>query len=408
MMSSTERTASQRVPAWKRLGLKLKGPTAAPEPAPGGTPAVGHPSSTQHKSHSNKRKLDAPPGSEPSLDIKKPRREADDGNAEPKKKTKSVSFGDTPTKNGNPPTTNGDTTKQPSKQKQPQQPKKSKGPAKKQKPAPPLDLATALQYLQQWKTSRDSWKFNKNQQSALIKHAFDSDGIPAADIGAFYEYIRDLKGFVRTRLRETAMEIRTKDDADRASAFPAGTSDVEAKQISYEKLLNDLLRTSQGGQKRKGYNEVEYVASAEDPDIVIRRLVKRMRAEMIIDELSDGEQTDDSRTTQSSETIVTSDTNTARGSGTDKRLRLNDGTGKRRRKLRVNMDDSSSSESESESDSDTSSDSSSDESDDDEEDSVDAKSVDGYDSSSSSSSSSSEDDSDSESDSNDEESDDDE
>ncbi|UNI15790.1 hypothetical protein JDV02_002291 [Purpureocillium takamizusanense] len=406
MMSSTEATASQRVPAWKRLGLKLKGPTAAPEPAPGGTPAVGHPSITQHKSHSNKRKLDAPPGFEPSLDVKKPRTESNDGNAEPnRKKTKSVSFGDTPTKNGNPPTTTGDTT---SKQKQPHQPKKSKGPAKKQKPAPAVDLAPALQYLQQWKTSRDSWKFNKNHQSALIKHAFDSDGIPPADIGAFYEYIRDLKGFVRTRLRETAMEIRTKDAAERASAFPAGTSDVEAKQISYEKLLNDLLQTSLGGQKRKVFNETDYVASADDPDVVIRRVVKRMRAEMIIDELSDGEQTDDSRTTQSSETIATSDTNTARGSGTDKRLRLNDGTGKRRRKLRVNVDDSSSSDSDSDADSDTSSDSSSDESDEEEEESADAKSVDGYDSSSSSSSSSSEDESESDSDSNDEESDDDE
>ncbi|KAJ6440495.1 proteasome subunit alpha type 6 [Purpureocillium lavendulum] len=406
MMSSTEGTASQRVPAWKRLGLKLKGPTAAPEPAPGGTPAVGHPSSTQLKSHSNKRKLDAPPGPEPSLDIKKPRKEASDGNAEPKKKSKSVSFGDTPTKNGNLPTTAGDVSKQPVKQKQPPQPNKTKGSAKKQKHAPAVDLAPALQYLQQWKTSRDSWKFNKNHQSTLIKHAFDSDGIPAADIGAFYEYIRDLKGFVRTRLREAAMEIRAKDAAERASAFPAGTSDLEAKQISYEKLLNDLMQTSQGGQKRKGFNEVEYIASAEDPDVLIRRVVKRMRAQMIIDELSDGEQTDDSRTTQSSQTIATSDTNTARGSGTEKKLRLNDGSGKRRRKLRVNMDDSSSSESDSDSDSDTSSESSSDESDDEDEDDGDAKSVEGYDSSSSSSSSSSEGEDESESDSNDEESDD--
>ncbi|POR37625.1 Uncharacterized protein TPAR_02175 [Tolypocladium paradoxum] len=387
MMSSSEGTAAPRVPAWKRLGLKLKPPTAASEPAGGGTPAVGQRSSTQQKSHSNKRKLEAPLATESSLEIKKPRREpqAEDRNAQSKKKPKSISFGDTPTKNGITPTAVPDTSR-PAKQKT-----KSKGPAKKQKPPVPTDVKPALEYLSLWKSSRDSWKFNKNHQSTLIRHAFDADGIPAADISTFYEYIRDLKGFVRTRLQETAMEIRTKDAAERASAFPAGTKDLDAKQISYERLLTELLLTQQSGQKRKGFNEVDYIATSQDADVIMRRVVKRMRAEMVLDELSDGEQTDDSRTTQSSDTIATSDTNTATATGGDKRLRLNDGTGKRRRKLRVNIDDSSSSESESESesdnDSDTSSDSSSDESED--EDEADAKSADGYESSSSESSSSS-------------------
>ncbi|PNY28242.1 Uncharacterized protein C7orf50 [Tolypocladium capitatum] len=384
MMSSSESTAAPRVPAWKRLGLKLKPPTAASEPADGGTPAVGQRSSTQQKSHSNKRKLETPPAAESSLGIKRPRGESqtENTNAQARKKPKSVSFGDTPTKNGITPTPAGDTNK-PAKEK-----KKSKGPAKKQKPPVPADVKPALEYLSQWKSSRHSWKFNKNHQSTLTRHAFDTDGIPAADINTFYEYIRDLKGFVRTRLRETAMEISTKDAAAGASAFPAGTKDLDAKQISYESLLTKLLQTQQSGQKRKGFNEVDYIATSQDADVIIRRVVKRMRAVMILDELSDGEQTDDSRTTQSSDTIATSDTNTATASGGDKRLRLNDGTGKRRRKLRVNVD-SSSSESESgpENDSDTSSDSSSEESED--EDEADAKSADGYESSSSESSSSS-------------------
>lgn len=376
--------AAPRVPAWKRLGLKLKPPTAASEPADGGTPAVGQRGSTQQKSHSNKRKLEAPPAAESSLEFKKPRKDnqAEDRNAQAKKKPKSVSFGDTPTKNGITPTATGGASK-------PTKEKKSKGPAKKQKPPAPIDVKPALEYLSLWKSSRDSWKFNKNHQSSLIRHAFDADGIPTADISTFYEYIRDLKGFVRTRLQETAMEIRTKDAAEPASAFPAGTKDLDAKQVSYERLLTELLQTQQSGQKRKRFNEVDFIATSQDADVIIRRVVKRMRAEMVLDELSDGEQTDDSRTTQSSDTIATSDTNTAMATGSDKRLRLNDGTGKRRRKLRVNVDDSSSSESESESenDSDTSSESSSDESEDENE--ADAKSADGNESSSSESSSSS-------------------
>ncbi|KJZ78752.1 hypothetical protein HIM_02143 [Hirsutella minnesotensis 3608] len=387
MMSSAEGTGAQRMPAWKRLGLKLKQPTAS-EPANGGAPpAVGHPSRAQQSSDSTKRKFDAQPVPDSSLDIKRPRRERqpEDRNAPLKQKPKSVSFGDTPTKDGKPGRAASDSNK-PANHKPQQQVKKSKGPAKKQKPVAPTDLKPALEYLQLWKTSRDSWKFNKNHQSTLIKHVFDADGIPAADIDAFYEYIRDLKGFVRTRLRETAMEVRNKDVADGVSGFPAGTSDVEAKQVSYEKLLADLLQKRTSSQKRKDFDEANYVASSTDINVVISRVVKRMRAELILDELSDGEQTDDSRTTQSSNTVASSDTNPA--PSTDKKVRLNDGTSKRRRKLRVNVDESSSSESEPGSGSDTSSDSSSDESDESDED-ADADAANGYESSDSSSSSSS-------------------
>lgn len=377
MRSSTEgtRTGAQHMPAWKRLGLKLKQPTAS-EPANGGTPAIGHPAGAQQ---SVKRKFDAPLAAESSLDNKRSRREGlnKDRNAP---LTKSVSFGDTPTKNGKAP---GD-SKKPLQDKSRQQ-RKPKGPEKKKKPVAPTDLKPALEYLRLWKTSRDSWKFNKNHQSALIKHLFDADGIPSADIETLYNYIRDLKGFVRTRLRETAMEIRTKDVSDRSSAFPAGTLDLDAKQISYERLLTDLLHTRSPSRKRKSFDEADFVATSQDVDVIIRRVVKRMRAELVLEELADGEQTDDS--TQSSRTVATSDTKPGLTPSSDKRVRLNDGTPKRRRKLRVNVDDSSSSESDSESGSDTSSDSSSDESED--EDEADAQSAEGYESSSSESSSSS-------------------
>ncbi|PHH68877.1 hypothetical protein CDD83_5949 [Cordyceps sp. RAO-2017] len=338
MMSSTAGTDAQRVPAWKRLGLKLKQPTAASEPANGGTPAVGHPNGAQQPGHSTKRKLGTQPAPESSLDIKRCRREgpAEDRNAPfNQKKAKPVAVADTPTKNGRAPSAIGDSTA-PAKDQSRQKHKKSKGPSKKQKPAaPPTDIKPALEYLRLWKTSRDSWKFNKNHQSTLIKHAFDPADFPAADVPAFYEYIRDLKGFVRTRLREVAMEIRTKDVADRASAFPAGTADVDAKQVSYERLLNELLETRTSRQKRKGYDEADYVATSKDVDDIILRVVKRMRAELILDELSDGERTDDSRTTtKTSATVATTDTSTGVPPSGDKRVRLNDGTGKRRRKLR--------------------------------------------------------------------------
>lgn len=410
MSSASE---NSRVPAWKRLGLKLKQPGAAAGPA--ASAPVGHHS---QGGHTPKRKFDAPPGSADDSLVghgsgpKRPRRD-EDRNAGAKQH-KTVSFGDTPTKanlrQSGPSSilaASKSNTANAESLKNAQTPKKSKGPAKKPKPQPAVDLKPAIDYLRQWKVARESWKFNKNYQSQLIKHVFDDDGIPSSDIGTFYEYIRDLKGFVRTRLRESAMEVKAHDQAIGAKGFPEGTKDVNAKQSTYESMLADFFGPPPASNKRKLFDEADYRATSSDADVIIRRVIKRFRAELILDDLSDSGETDTSTTTtttaSSSDTITGSENTITNGD--DKRLKLNAASGKRRRKLRTNVDDSSSSESESDSDSDASSDSSSsDESDDDDDDADPAATNNGYGSdSSSSSSSSSGEDSDSESDSDDEE-----
>ncbi|KAF4595138.1 proteasome subunit alpha type 6 [Ophiocordyceps camponoti-floridani] len=362
-MSSSKSTGAQRIPAWKRLGLKLKQPIAATND---GIPAVGHHPGGAQSTRPTKRRLNA----EASLDIKRSRREAKSEIRNAPLTQESKSHVDTPTRNV--------ASSKPAK---PKGLKKTDLADNRQE----ADLAPALEYLRSWKQSHASWKFNKNHQSTLIKHALDPDGIPAADVDTFYAYIRDLKGFVRIRLREAAMEVRTQ---DRSSTFPTGTADLAAKQVSYEKLLKDLLQTRTSSQKRKEFDEAEFVANSQDFDAVIRRVVKRMRAEMIIEELSDGERTDDSRTTQSSSaTVASSDSNIRQNASGAKQTKM-DGGIRRRRKLRTNVQDSSSSESEDDDDSDSSS-SSSDSSSDDSDDEAEAEPADGYESSSSSSSSSS-------------------
>lgn len=254
--------------------------------------------------------------------------------ATPRQK-KSVSFGETTTQNATP-----------------KQPKKPKGPAKKPKPAPTADTKKAVEYLRLWKASREAWKFNKNHQSTLIKAVFET-GIPPADIPTFYDYIKDIKGFVRTRLRETAMEIRVKDRSEGAALFPAETPDRDAKQATYETILSEWLQAQhlEGGQKRT-FNEAEFVTTAQDADVIVRRAIKRMRAETIIETLSDGSETDVSMTGTA--------TSEAKAKAKDQSATTNGVPGKRRRKLRVNQDESdSSSSSESESDSDSDSDTSS-------------------------------------------------
>lgn len=315
---------------------------------------------------------------------------------------KKVSFDDsqTPTKKGK--TVHSKPVATPNKAAQQQTPQSSKKttststtkttPAKpaKEKAPSPADIKSALEYLRQWKTARESWKFNKNHQTTLIKYAFEPDTIPASDIAIFYEYIQDLKGFVRVRLRETAMEIKMRDDSDGYAAFPEDAMDLDEKQETYESILADILRRRQQNGKRKYFAESQFIAESQDGSVIVRRLVKRMRAEMVLDELSDGESTDSTTTssvsTASSKTVTASDNN-ANTANANMKAKLNDVSGKRRRKLRVNMDDSSSSESESESDSESDSSSSSEESDSDEDEEM--RPGNGYDTSSSSSSSSS-------------------
>ncbi|CAH0014353.1 unnamed protein product [Clonostachys rhizophaga] len=376
-MSAAE---TQKVPAWKRLGLKLKQPAAAGTESPNGLSsigAVGHPSSSLAQP-SPKRKL-APPASHlnPIHGNKRPRR---DESPKPKK----VTFDDTPTKTVVP--GNSDIRKTPAKKEA--KPKK-KSPAKQAQPA--HDLKPALEYLRLWKTSRESWKFNKNHQSSLIKHIFDGpDSIPSSDVEAFYEYIKDLKGYVRTRLRETAMEVKTRDESDGYASFPEGTTDEDEKQAAYDSILAGILRRRNAG-KRKFFSESQYVSESEDGEVIVCRLVKRMRAELVLDALSDSEESTTTDTSTSSKTVTAGDNSNTVTTNEDKQITINGAATRRRRKLRVNVDDTSS-ESESESDSESSSSSSSEDSDSDEEERPDEDET-----SSSSSSSSSEGDSDSES-----------
>lgn len=350
MFSSKGNAPAQQVPSWKKSGLKHQQSAASESATATGSPTVGHRSST-HEGTPSKRKLDAhaPPQSNSSHVAKRPRRDETTGDRnEQIKKRKSVTFADATPKNDKTKNTKPDPTDTPQ--------KKSKGPAKKQKAPAPTDLKPALEYLRLWKTARASWKFNKNHQSTIIKHVFDADGIPTADIDAFYEYIRDLKGLVRMRLRESALEIRTKDRSQGSAAFPEKTADLDATQERYETILTKFLQSQQVGSKRKLFEEAEYLSDSDSEDeIIIRRLVKRMRAELVIEELSDGADTEMSTTSSSSSrTIAASDNATPNA---DKRMKLNDGTGKRRRKLRTNQEDSDSSSSDSSSDSESDSDS---------------------------------------------------
>ncbi|KAL2178171.1 uncharacterized protein P884DRAFT_223003 [Thermothelomyces heterothallicus CBS 202.75] len=325
---------SAHVPAWKRLGLKLKGPVSGEATtsstgfdAPRASPAAQAPNAGQTRVNGSpasavKRKLpssaSAPNAASSQTPNKKPRREDQSaaGQGTPSSLRKSVSFAED-TK---------DNTKDKAEKKEKKKAKKKK--AKKTTDAPKADtnLEPSLHYLRQWHTARDSWKFNKNHQTLLIKYVFNGDKVPSSDIAIFYDYIRDLKGFVRTRLRETAAEIKQKDMEAGAGAFPATLKDKETKQKEYEetisRFLQDLQQQQQQQQKAKGsgknangkrtLDEVNYVLRIATPEVK-QRLVKRIRAELVADVLSESEESTTSRATASTATTSTSSSSSTSG-----------------------------------------------------------------------------------------------
>ncbi|KAK4121266.1 hypothetical protein N657DRAFT_648089 [Parathielavia appendiculata] len=432
---------SGHVPAWKRLGLKLKGPASgeaiassgAPNTGPKPTPPIpsAHQARTTNGSPASafKRKLpdsaSTPDAAGPAQTPNKKQRRNDTSASQgtPSSLRKSVSFADG---------TKEDAADRTSEEKRP----KKKKATKKTVAASRTDfnLEPSLNYLRQWHTARESWKFNKNHQTLLIKYVFDQDKVPSSDISIFYQYIRDLKGFVRTRLRETAAEIKKKDMEAGADAFPATLKDKETKQNEYDetiaRFLQDLHQHQQQQQQhrhqqpngknqpdknangKRSLDEVEYVLRIATPEVK-HRLLKRIRAERVLDELSssDSEESTASAVSAAATTTTTSgasssSASTGQGPATAATTAaINGATGRGRsdssqqpakrrrlRNVRTDIGDDNSSSSESESSASESDDESSSSSSEDEDGSEDAEMVDaaaGGDAAESSSSSSS-------------------
>ncbi|KAG8168665.1 hypothetical protein KVR01_001414 [Diaporthe batatas] len=355
------------VPAWKRLGLKLKGASSDGSPAattsqPTTTAASAPPPGrfAHHQQRSNfnpdgqygtpafNKRKQFQSGSYPASDNKRPR--WDDSDFTPSKK--SVSFSQ-------------DTKK--AALKKPKPAKKKKKASKPQPASQTHDLTPSLEYLRTWHKARDAWKFNKNHQTLLLKYMYKAEALPAADIDTFYLYISDIKGGSRTRLIEQAEEIRKKDMEAGPKAFPEGTKGAEEKQGQYEEMLAGLLKENNAAKEsggsnaapKRSFDEVEFTLRTADKDVQ-QRLVKRMRAELVIDTLKSSSSEDDTGAPSVSTAKATSSrVKVPVQTGANANSNGTEGTkqkAKRRKKLRTADSSSSESESSSDSDSDSSSD----------------------------------------------------
>ena len=362
--------ATGHVPAWKKLGLKLK--NATNDAGPSRAPEISAPNKRkQPESNDIQRNGASPfrPSKRPRDEPSKPaeifmgvpvisqtakrgtliRFSSPEGSSSPQRKRKSVSFAtDTKTTDGegvkqlydtwktdqgpefDPSTANkalrevepkavpSESTNSSKKAKKKKNKKKSKSksttipsdstipkieiPSVKatQKPTvqPSTRTPTALGYLNEYFTSRPTWKFHKANQNYLFKHLFDIDLIPSSYDAALGTYLKGLSGGnMCSRLRREALETRQADedapfdeqesksgvvddtnvasnDAEREDKQPSLSPDVRKAQ--YDTALAKLKANISKSDLSDNFEESDL------DDNIRRRLLKRKRAEVTI------------------------------------------------------------------------------------------------------------------------------
>ena len=364
-----------RVPAWKKLGLKLK---LADEKSDQSTQLENHPSNNRKRPRDGDAskvlqttEFEHGLRKRPRSDPPKPRPlKANPSNAEVlspslkregKAVKKTVSF-TTDTK-----VEDGDSSKtliadweaqydQPTAsakvRKDPEPLKKKVLKSKKSKICPSTKKGhAALEYLTQFCESRKTWRFRKNKEVWILKHLFSIDQIPADYDISLCKYLQGLNSAsTRSRIRQEAEEIVRQDrkeqldytisiDSDSGGAkfdkVPADMENPEQRRAYYE----DSVRR----YKRRLEQHLDEAAEEELNWVSPERLAKRRRAEITlwaIDVTSSSIET-----AQSSEATTSVRSSSRNGSSTQVAETKMKGPSKKRKNRTAVIDVSSSSSS---------------------------------------------------------------
>ncbi|KIW69430.1 hypothetical protein PV04_05307 [Phialophora macrospora] len=246
------------IPAWKRLGLKLKHAQEVPETSPRNAKVTAENQATSLSSKApdpntieppkKKRKTDSKPNGirEHSSITSNASQNATGNNGVSSERTlkKQVSFS-ADTKDAFA-TTNGDLAHGESTigkaQTSPAGKKAKKKTAKKSEPLLDPKANTALDYLTQYNIARPSWKFNKNRETWILKHIFSESDIPRDYDIALSRYIHGLKGAgARERLKSQCVELVAKENEGQKAINAAGTSSTSGRDEQYAQRFKDEL-----------------------------------------------------------------------------------------------------------------------------------------------------------------------
>ena len=232
--------------------------------------------------------------------------------------------------------------------------KKSKSPSATERPH------AALAYLTLFCQAKGSWKFNKGKDIWILKHLFSLDDIPPEHDIALSQYIRGLKASAaRARIAQQAQDTVEKDQVEpinfitaiaredsttKAGALPTDMEDPARRRAYYE----DSVRR----YKRKLEAHLDDVVEDELNWVSPERLAKRRRAEITLWAL--GVTPPSAETLQSTDTTDSERSASCNGTSTRGRILQSEITQKKRKNRTCVVELSSSSEETSSSDSDNS------------------------------------------------------
>jgi hypothetical protein len=140
----------------------------------------------------------------------------------------------------------------------------SKSPAKTVK-----DPSEASAYLTSWKAhsvdSAGEWKFNKNTQNWLIRHAYENDKVNKSAFLLLSEYLKGLKGSSKTRVisdaRRRALRYKAYEKGEAASENKKAETTKKDVDEDDEKKWKEL----DDHEKRKEYKRARKILeSLED------------------------------------------------------------------------------------------------------------------------------------------------
>ncbi len=161
----------------------------------------------------------------------------------------------------------------------------------------PKPFAPALDYLKTFHENKQFWKFNKINQTLILKHAFDIELIPAEYNDHLQAYVAGMKGMSRIHLRDRALEVRDKDVEDGIEGFPADMENREEHQANYERWLAEDIATevaSKINEEGEVTMDEAKLLGLNTPVVMRERLARRKRVDTILETLANtpGDPTD--------------------------------------------------------------------------------------------------------------------
>ncbi|KAI1951425.1 hypothetical protein LOZ59_005633 [Ophidiomyces ophidiicola] len=147
----------------------------------------------------------------------------------------------------------------------------SRPPGQSLPPATPASSDQLLDYLSTYYKSRSNWRFQKNRETAILKHSLSVDRLPSSYNRCLSAYLSGLQSTAaRGRVTQAAKE-----------AIEADEKDTNGQSIEYKQALSSFKEQLPGWSTAVSGDDVGPPNSSLDDSSQTKRFEKRRRAELV-------------------------------------------------------------------------------------------------------------------------------